>query len=84
MTNKETPSTQSVPQTDDQALVIVDLGKQKRKNVRRLRKGQGKLFDRVKETISRLQSEGVIRANSQPLVLVVRERFKSGTWMGLG
>jgi Family of unknown function (DUF6200) len=55
-------------------LVIVDLGKrQTPKQVRRLRKGRGKLLQRIDGIVDELVQAGTIKANAQPVVIVVRE-----------
>jgi Family of unknown function (DUF6200) len=55
-------------------LVIVDLGKRQRpKQVRRLRKGRGKLVRRIDAIVDELIQAGTVKANAQPVVIVVRE-----------
>ena len=54
--------------------VIVDLGKKRRKAVKRLRRGSGKLMDEVNATLQELKNAGTIGAASQPVIVVVRER----------
>jgi hypothetical protein len=55
-------------------LVIVDLGKRQRpKQVRRLRKGRGKLVRRIDAIVDELIQSGTVKANAQPVVIVVRE-----------
>ncbi len=59
--------------------IIVDLGKKKQKDVRKLRKGKpGKLLDRVQETLTHLRESGAITADAQPIIFVVRQRQGSG------
>jgi Family of unknown function (DUF6200) len=56
-------------------LVVVDLGKrQNPKQVKRLRKGRGKLVRRIDEIVGELVAAGTIKANAQPVVIVVREK----------
>lgn len=56
-------------------LLVVDIGKKQRaKRIRELRKGRGKLFDKVTELIAELQSSGTVKADVQPLVIVVRRK----------
>lgn len=57
--------------------VVVDLGKQKRKLVRELRDGSGKLLDEVRGAIGELQRAGRLAANVQPVVVVVVEKPKT-------
>ncbi len=72
----------------EQKPVIVDIGKGSRKAVRRLRKGKpGKLMSRVEETIEHLREGGMLGAEAQPIVIVIRQRRRSrkfGKMLGLG
>jgi hypothetical protein len=55
-------------------LVVVDLGKrQSRKQVKRLRKGRGKLVRRIDQIVAELVEAGTVKADAQPVVIVVRE-----------
>ena len=54
--------------------IIVDLGKKRRKDVKRLRKGEGKLFDEVNNTIQELKTAGTISGHAEPVILVVRQK----------
>lgn len=56
--------------------IIVDLGRQKRKQVRRLRKGEGKLMAEVADSIDELRREGQISGAAQPIIVIVREKRK--------
>jgi len=54
--------------------VIVDLGEpQSSTQIRRLRKGRGKLFNHVEKIIDDLAAAGTVKSNSQPVVIIVRE-----------
>ncbi len=53
--------------------VIVDLGQKTRKRINRLKKGEGPLYDAVCETVGTLQSDGVISADTQVVVVVVEK-----------
>jgi hypothetical protein len=62
-------------------LVIVDLGKpQSSKKIRRLREGTGKLMGRIETIVSELVEAGTIKANSQPVVIIVQEETRL-PWM---
>jgi hypothetical protein len=80
MTNQENaaaehPAGPSRSRTDMPQIIVVDFGKaQRKKQVKRLRKGQGKLMARVKSLVSELVEAGTVPATTQPLVIVVRER----------
>lgn len=55
-------------------LIIVELAKRRTpKQIKRLRKGRGKLVGDIDEVLTELQSAGTIKASSQPVVIVVRE-----------
>jgi uncharacterized protein DUF6200 len=56
-------------------LVVVDLGRrQSPKQVKRLRKGRGKLMRHIDEIVEELIQAGTLKANAQPVVIVVREK----------
>jgi Family of unknown function (DUF6200) len=65
------------PQVEDQSQsvspVIVKLGRQSRKRIKRLSEGRGKLFGEVMETIEELRKSGQISATAQPLIFVVKQ-----------
>ena len=61
-----------------EAPIIVDLGKRRRKLVRRLRKGTGKLMDEVQAAIDEIRRAGRISGNVQPIIVVVSPKTKSG------
>ena len=56
--------------------VIIDLGKRKRSLVRKLRRGRGKLVDRVNEVLAELTSNGSVSTGSQPVIVVVERKKK--------
>jgi hypothetical protein len=53
--------------------ILMDLGKKKRKNIKRLRRGTGPLMRAVSDAIAELRSSGTVDAG-QDIVVVVRER----------
>jgi hypothetical protein len=55
-------------------LCIVDLGRQTRKRIRRLRRGQGPLMRKVDNAVEALREEGVIEGGAAVVVVLVRER----------
>ena len=61
--------------------LVVDLGKRRRKLVRQLLDGQGKLMDEVNQTIQELKTAGTIPASAQPVIVVIRQKRKSRNWM---
>jgi uncharacterized protein DUF6200 len=59
------------------APLVVDLGKRRRKLVRQLLDGQGKLMEEMNETIQELKTAGTISASAQPVIVVVRQKRKA-------
>ncbi|ACY13732.1 hypothetical protein [Haliangium ochraceum] len=69
-TNKTAPS-------NNDSLIVVDVGKKfRRKQIRKLRKGRGKLMGRVEQLVSDLQDNDALGDNAKPVVIVVREKKK--------
>jgi hypothetical protein len=60
------------------APLIIDLGRKKRKQIKALRKGKGDLVDTVLGTMDDLKKSGRVSESCQPVVVVVRERRKTG------
>jgi hypothetical protein len=56
------------------APILIDLGRKKRKAVKKLRKGCGRLMDDIGEVVAGLKSEGTITDGAQVVVVVVREK----------
>lgn len=54
--------------------VIIDLGKRKRKLVKKLRRGEGKLLDDVNGAVAELRTAGTLSADVQPVIIIVREK----------
>lgn len=62
-------------ESDDKSVIVVDVGKkQRRKHIRQLRKGRGRLLTKIKSVLADLQAEGAMPENAHPVVFVVRER----------
>lgn len=60
-------------------MLVIDIGKkQKRKRIRQLRKGRGRLFERISDVVDDLRAEGAVDAKATPIVIVVRERSRGG------
>jgi uncharacterized protein DUF6200 len=80
MSNVDTATKAAAPKAPaatngaQQPMVIVDLGKRSKKQVKKLRKGGGRLMDRVSSTVDQLRAEGEIDAKAEVVVFVVRER----------
>lgn len=61
--------------------VIIDLGKHKKKSVKRLRQGKpGSLIDEVQSCLDELRSNDVISDAAQPVIIVVREKQRNKKW----
>lgn len=60
--------------------IIIDLGKQKKKRVKRLRKGRGRLMGDISLAMQELQEEGVVKEGAQPVLVIVREKRKQRRW----
>ena len=59
------------------APIVIDLGKQRRKRVRQLRKGRGRLMDEVNQVIADLKQSGSISEATQPVIVIARQRKRS-------
>lgn len=57
--------------------VVIDLGKQRKARVKKLRKGAGALYDDVRTAISSMQETGGLRGDAQVVVVVVSEKKNS-------
>jgi hypothetical protein len=57
--------------------IILDLGKKKRKSVKQLLDGKGKLLDQAMNSIEELQRVGSISQSAQPVIVIIREKPKS-------
>ena len=61
--------------TDGSSLLIVDFGKrQKPQQIRKLRKGTGKLTEKIKDLVQELRAQQTIAADAQPVVIIVRQK----------
>jgi len=60
--------------------IIIDLGKQKKKRIKKLRKGYGRLADDVADAIDELKASGVVEGNAQPVIVVVRQKKKKNAF----
>ena len=66
------------------SLVVVELAKRRSpEQVRRLRKGRGKLVSDIDEVVNELVEAGTIKADTPPVVIVVRESSASLLWSAL-
>jgi hypothetical protein len=66
------------------SLVVVELARRRSpEQVRRLRKGRGKLVTDIDEVVNELVESGTIKADTPPVVIVVRESSASLLWSAL-
>jgi uncharacterized protein DUF6200 len=63
--------------------IVLDLGKQRRKRVKELRRGEGRLMDEVNASIEELRTAGALAADAQPVVVIVREKRRKTRLPGL-
>lgn len=73
------PTTDPAPKPAAQAAqdstpLILDLGQQKPKAVKQLRKGRGKLLDDVLSTVEELKTIGTISQTAQPVIVLVEKK----------
>lgn len=60
--------------------VIIELGKQSKKRIRRLRRGQGRLMDVTLDTLEQLREQGSVAADAQPVLIIVQQKRKRLRW----
>jgi hypothetical protein len=66
------------PENKNRDTLVVDLGSKKKKQIKQLRKGKGKLMDKVNQCLNELKTSGSISGSVQPVVIVVREKASVG------
>ena len=57
--------------------ILIDLGRKSRKNINRLRDGEGKLMVEIQDTIDELRTNGTMSESAQPVIIIVREKRSS-------
>ena len=62
------------PAAADSMPVLVDLGKKKKKAIKRLRRGEGALMTDIAHEIEQLKAAGTVGASVQPIIVVVKEK----------
>jgi len=81
-TTNEAPASASTQDTSPiSELCVVDLGEHSRKSVKRLRRGEGRLMDKVEDAILSLREEGILAGSAQTVVVVVREEADFGSFL---
>lgn len=75
-TSNFTPMTEAKHPTasDLSAPIILDFGKHRRKDVKRLRQGEGRLLDEVYAALEELRASGAVAAAAQPVIIVVQQK----------
>jgi len=58
----------------------MDLGKKKRKQVKKLRKGRGRVMNKIQDVIDGMREDGDIDPTAQAVVVVVRQKRRKGRW----
>jgi len=58
------------------ATIVLDLGKKSRKQIKKLKRGEGRLAARVDETVAQLRADGEL-SDGDVVVAVVKEKPKS-------
>lgn len=67
--------------TDEKGIVcVIDIGEHSRRRVRRLRRGEGRLMEKVEDAVASLQGNGVLSEGAQTVVVVVRQESSVGGW----
>jgi hypothetical protein len=56
------------------APVIIDMGKHRRKRIKDLRRGTGRLADEISGCVEELKAAGTLASSAQTVVVVVREK----------
>ncbi len=69
-----TTSSDASAKADAKAPVIIDLGKHRRKRIKDLRRGKGRLADEVSGCVEELKAAGTLASSAQTVVVVVREK----------
>jgi Family of unknown function (DUF6200) len=60
--------------TLDSGMLVIDLGKHSKKQIKRLSRGTGKLIDEVQKCMLELRAAGTVSESAQPVIMLVREK----------
>nr|AWI62635.1 hypothetical protein [Cystobacter sp.] len=71
---KSTGTTTAATRTTAPKLIVVDMGRHKRKRIKQLRQGQGKLLDKVTGVLQTLEAQGTLESGTNTVVIVVERR----------
>ncbi len=61
--------------------LLLDLGSKRRKQVKKLRKGNGPLMRRVEDTIEQLREDKELSGSGDVIVVIVKQKPKSKGWI---
>jgi hypothetical protein len=78
-----TPADAAAQKADGKSPIIIDLGKHRRKRIKDLRRGKGRLTDEVTGCVEELKAAGTLAGNAQTVVVVVRQKRRSKGLNGL-
>ena len=67
-------ATEKKVETASEAPIVVSLGKQRRKRIKQLVQGKGKLMDELNDVVAELRTAGKIAPAAQQIIVVVKER----------
>jgi hypothetical protein len=56
--------------------VVVELGRKKRKQIKKLRRGTGPLMDDLQELLEKLRASGTLAAGATPVFMIVKQKPK--------
>ena len=56
------------------APIVLDFGKHRRKAVRALRKGEGKLMGELSAALDELRTSGAVSSSAQPIIIIVQQK----------
>jgi hypothetical protein len=68
------PPADEIVRSDSKPPIVIDLGKHRRKRIKDLRKGTGRLAEEVNGCLAELRMAGTVSPNAQTVVVVVRQR----------
>lgn len=79
MADTAKPNTQ-VGKTVPEPPIILDLGRKRRKQIKQLKKGSGKLMTEVQDCVQELKQAGRINEQARPVIVLVKERQRRSKW----
>lgn len=63
--------------------LVVDLGRKKNKEIKKLRKGEGPLMDDVLQLLDKLRTDGKLTTGATPVVMVVKQKNRCSPTMSM-